>query len=90
MENEVKTSEARKRIKTALSVEDAEDLQSFSKRNPVYGVSVRILETNKEQDVASIELLFAHRTKQRENQTLVHFFLAYAKEVYFKINQKLI
>jgi hypothetical protein len=90
MENEVKPNEARTRIKGSVPLEDAIDLQSFSKRHPVYGISVRVLETNPEQEYANIELLFSLRTKQQENQSILHFFLGYAREIYFKVNSKLI
>jgi hypothetical protein len=90
MENEENITTSRTRIKATIGLEDAIDLQSYSKRHPVYGISVRVLQSNPEQEYANIELLFSKRTKQQENQSIVHFFMGYAREVYFKINSKLI
>lgn len=88
MENEEITS--RQRIKVSVPYDDAIDLQAFCKRHPVYGITIRILDSNKDENYANIEMLFRSQSKSAANQSIVHFFLGYAREVYFKINAKII
>ena len=89
MENQSEST-SRQRIKVSVPYADAIELQSFCKRHPVYGITIRILESDKDENYANIEMLFRRETKSAANQSIVHFFLGYAREVYFKINTKII
>jgi hypothetical protein len=80
MENEEKKS--RQRIKVDIPLDDAVELNAFSARHPVYGITLRFLEHNVEENRCSIEMLFRSQSKSAANQSLIHFFLGYAREQY--------
>lgn len=78
MENE--EIKSRQRIKVDIPLDDAVELNAFSARHPVYGITLRFLEHNVEENRCSIEMLFRSQSKSAANQSLIHFFLGYARE----------
>jgi|688.fasta_scaffold07795_35 hypothetical protein len=78
MENEEKKS--RQRIKVDMPLDDALELYAFSVRHPVYGITLRFLQNDAKANTCSIEMLFRSQSKSSANQSLIHFFLGYARE----------
>ena len=90
MESTHTEPQSRARIVTTIALTDAKELDAFCKRNPVFGVSIKIKESHAPENICSIEMNFRSQTKPMFHQTLIHFFLSFANEKYYRINQKLI
>lgn len=81
---------SRQRIRVSTPLKDAIELQAYCKRYPAYGITITLIDKDETENVATIEMRFRSNSKELHNQALVHFFIGYANELYFKINQKLI
>lgn len=78
MENEEK--QQRSRWKVTMSSFWAEELTQFALANPVYGITIKTLES--ENYYSKIELNFRKDIKSLQHQAIVHFMLAFGMNMH--------